>query len=65
MDPIHPIVPQAPIIPPVMPATIVGRIDRDGRQRGDGQGSKGRRRPSAPQDVGEDDDTGLHIDVTA
>jgi hypothetical protein len=79
MDPIHPIVPLSPSLPPVAPAPSAGRVDRDGA-RGDAYGDKRRRRrpdagPAARADVdgieyvledGDDDDqSGLHISVTA
>ena len=37
MDPIHPIIPQAPNIPPVAPSPMAGKIDRE-RQRDEGAG---------------------------
>ena len=48
MDPIHPIIPQPPTIPPVTPAPSSGRIDREGRRDADGgAGRKRRPRPDA------------------
>jgi len=72
MDPIHQIVPVAPSIPPITPAPLIGRIDRDAPRRGLDE-ERRRRRPPRPEDpaseaAGErdgDDDQGLHIDVTA
>jgi hypothetical protein len=43
MDPIHPIIPQAPNIPPVAPSPMAGKIDRE-RQR-DENARDGKRRP--------------------
>ncbi|HSC04564.1 MAG TPA: hypothetical protein VLC49_14640, partial [Solirubrobacteraceae bacterium] len=70
-DPIHPIIPVAPNIPPITPAPLIGRIDRDGRRRGPDEDR--RRRQPRPDDAtsqtsGERDDEGemgLHVDVTA
>jgi hypothetical protein len=72
MDPIHPIIPITPAIPTVTPAPLVGRIDRDNAQHDAGEGQRRRRRPQ-PQDAPDgsdygpdgDDETGLHINVTA
>jgi hypothetical protein len=72
MDPIHPIIPIAPVIPTVTPAPLIGRIDRDNQQHDAGEGQRRRRRPQ-PQDERDpadytqdgDDDSGLHINVTA
>jgi hypothetical protein len=72
MDPIHPIIPVAPNIPPITPAPMIGRVDRDGARRGPDQ-DKRRRRQGRPEDptipVSDerdgDDDSGLHINVTA
>lgn len=71
MDPIHPIVPVPPNIPPVSPTPLIGGIGRDDRRRGLDQ-DKRRRRPASqdPTDPGlderaDDDDSGLHINVTA
>jgi hypothetical protein len=79
MDPIHPIVPLPPNIPPVSPAPTVTRIDREG-PRGNAQEEKRRRRRAQPEhgpgaseeglDYAGDgrdggDDSRLHIDVTA
>jgi hypothetical protein len=46
MDPIHPIIPQPPNIPPVAPSPMSGKIDRE-RQRDEGAGGRygGKRRP--------------------
>ncbi|HTU84963.1 MAG TPA: hypothetical protein VMF57_05275 [Solirubrobacteraceae bacterium] len=80
MDPLHPIVPIAPNIPPIMPAPLVGGVSRDSSRAGGGQDPGRRRR--AQREPGQDgllddeldyaadhsdgeDDSGLHIDVTA
>jgi hypothetical protein len=76
MDPIHPIVTPPPVLPPITPAPMAGRIDREG-PRGDG-GEQGRRRrkPRSAgaedrqdysfEDDGDDDaGEGFHISVTA
>ncbi len=69
MDPIHPIVPQPPNIPPVTPPPTAGRIDRDGRSRADAEAERQRRRRQRLErdesDHGEEDGAGTHIDVTA
>jgi hypothetical protein len=74
MDPIHPIIPIPPAIPTVTPAPLIGRIDRDNPHHDAGEDKRRRRRPqpqdgpSSPDqtyDVGGDDDSGLHIDLTA
>ncbi len=79
MDPIHPIVPVQPNIPSVTPAPNAGRVDRDGARGNPGQDRRRRKAPDvAPaahasvggsdyylEDPGDDDDTGLHISVTA
>jgi hypothetical protein len=46
MDPIHPIIPHAPNIPPVAPSPMAGKIDRE-RQRDEDAGGRGgaKRRP--------------------
>jgi hypothetical protein len=80
MDPLHPIVPIAPNIPPIMPAPLVGGVSRDSSRAGGGQ-DRGRRRRGQDEheaavllddelDYAADfpdggDDSGLHIDVTA
>jgi hypothetical protein len=72
MDPIHPIIPLPPNIPPVTPAPLIGRIDREDRRRAPDDEQR-RRRPGArpttedhPVDERDgDDDSGLHINVTA
>ena len=76
MDPIHPIAPLPPNLPPVAPAPMIGRIDRDSPRRNPEQ--ERRRRPGQNPAVTEsdepgraleqrdgDDDSGLHINVTA
>jgi hypothetical protein len=80
MDPIHPIIPVPPNIPPVTPAPMIGRVDRDRPRSGAGEDKRRRRRaqddrdPAARYDGGldyaaddpdDEDDTGLHINVTA
>jgi hypothetical protein len=71
MDPIHPIIPVAPNIPPITPAPMIGRVDRDAARRGPDQDKRRRRPPaSAPTDAGlderdGDDESGLHVNVTA
>jgi hypothetical protein len=47
MDPIHPIIPQAPNIPPVAPSPMAGKIDREHRRDDEGAGGRygGKRRP--------------------
>lgn len=48
MDPIHPIIPQPPNIPPVAPSPMSGKIDRE-RQRDEGAGGRyGDKRRSRP-----------------
>jgi hypothetical protein len=77
MDPIHPIAPLPPTLPPVAPAPMIGRIDRDS-PRGTPEQQRRRRRPGQnpagtdPDELGSatderdgDDDSGLHINVTA
>jgi len=79
MDPLHPIVPVPPNIPPVTPSPMAGGVSRDGARSGAEQDRRRRRRPEAEaaahasiegtdyyvDDALDDDDTGLHIDVTA
>jgi hypothetical protein len=80
MDPLHPIVPVPPNIPPVTPAPMAGGVSRDGARRDSDQDKRRRKRPDAGaaahasidgadyylDDPGDDeDDTGLHINVTA
>ena len=73
MDPIHPILPVPLNIPPVMPSTGAGRIDRDGRRDhgADAQeqaDAQRRRREAAqrgqPSKTAQDEE-GPHIDVKA
>ncbi|MGN6871962.1 MAG: hypothetical protein ACTHMY_26525 [Solirubrobacteraceae bacterium] len=72
MDPIHQIIPVAPNIPPITPAPLIGRIDRDERRRGPDEERRRRRQPR-PEDPASqtsherdgEDDSGLHVDVTA
>jgi hypothetical protein len=79
MDPLHPIIPVAPNLPPITPAPLVGGVSRDSSRAGAGQDERRRRR--AQPEPGPDgrladeldytdeypgeDDSGLHIDVTA
>jgi hypothetical protein len=73
MDPIHPIAPVPPRIPPVAPAPLIGRIDRDSAREGAEQEKRRRRGASGPPPGGPDqlagdageDGPGTHIDVTA
>jgi hypothetical protein len=80
MDPIHPIAPLPPNIPPVSPAPMAGGVDRDGARRNQDPQQRHRRRPQSEpaahasvegadyylDDVEDDDgDSGLHISVTA
>jgi hypothetical protein len=69
MDPIHQIVPVAPSIPPITPTPLIGGIDRENRRRGSEQERRRRRqaRPEDPSSVEREgeDDSGLHVDVTA
>jgi hypothetical protein len=46
MDPIHPIIPQSPTLPPVTPAARAGVVNRDGGGPG-AQPQPRRRKPSA------------------
>jgi hypothetical protein len=80
MDPLHPIVPVPPNIPPVTPAPMAGGVSRDGARTNADRDKRRRRRPESeaaahasvegtdyylddPAD--DEDDTGLHISVTA
>ncbi len=70
MDPIHPILPVPPNIPPVTEAPRVGKVDRDQRRdpRRDGEGkseAEERRRQADANDVLPDGEPRPHIDVTA
>jgi hypothetical protein len=80
MDPLQPILPVAPNISPITPAPMVGRVGPDSSRSGAGQDKRRRRRPQPDRgaegmtgheldyavDFPEDeDDSGLHIDVTA
>jgi hypothetical protein len=69
MDPIHPILPTPVNIPPILPSTGAGKINRDGGRDGGAEGhakrdAERRRRESLPEEGGEDE-TGAHIDITA
>lgn len=61
MDPLHPIIPVSPNIPPVLPSAATGRIDRDTPR--DKQESRKRREETTDPD--NEDGTGQHIDITA
>jgi hypothetical protein len=72
MDPIHPIIPVSPNIPPITPTPLIGRIDREGRRPGPDEDRRRRRRPRqadptfpASNHPDGEDDSGLHVDVTA
>lgn len=80
MDPINPIAPLSPSIPPIAPAPMTRRVDRDPSRSGYRQDQRRRRRPqddgdpsgpgSEQFDYAEDypdgeDDSGLHVNVTA
>jgi hypothetical protein len=69
MDPIHPIVPVAPHIPPISPAPMIGKIDRDSARRSPDEDRRRRRQPTPTPPANDaehgDDDTGLHVNVTA
>jgi len=78
MDPLHPIIPIPPNIPSVTPAPMMGRVDRDSSRAGAGQDQRRRRRPPAApgttdydefdyavEETEGEDDSGLHINVTA
>lgn len=73
MDPIHPILPTQVTIPPVTPAPMTARIDRDARREAtehDRRAREERRRRSAselpPEGEADDlDEDGPHIDLTA
>lgn len=80
MDPIHPIVPVPPRIPPITPAPMIGRVDRDAGRSPAGEDKRRRRRAQddrdapasydgqihyAADDADGEDDSGLHINVTA
>jgi hypothetical protein len=69
MDPLHPILPQPLNIPPVMPSTKAGRIDRDSRRDGKADQEEAQRRRERDrrraQDDASDDDSRPHVDLTA
>jgi hypothetical protein len=74
MDPIHPIVPQSPVLPPVAPAPRTEALNRDGRGSGGQAQPQPRRRPPAPRrpqiaphaDAGDEPgDPRPHVDITA
>jgi hypothetical protein len=80
MDPIHPIVRQAPVIPAVSPSPAVSRVGEQAQQRQREAQERERRRRRARQaeseaqraydeaseddDVTDDDDGRPHIDLT-
>ncbi|MBV9801636.1 MAG: hypothetical protein JO130_00535 [Solirubrobacterales bacterium] len=68
MDPLHPIAPVPPRIPQVAPAPMARHVDRDA-QRGGRDDARRRRRPAQPElpveEHDSDDDSGLHVNVTA
>ena len=61
MDPLHPIIPVSPNIPPVLPSSPTGKIDRDTPRE---KQESGKRRE---EHEGSDDEdvTGQHVDITA
>jgi len=80
MDPIHPIVPQAPVIPGVSPSAGVTRVGDQGQQRQREAAARERRRRAQQaeseaqhaydealddEDIADDDDGRPHIDLTA
>jgi len=76
MDPIHPIPPTTPNIPPVSPSPLAGRVQRDRRRdRDPGQQAPDRGRRDGREDYDDGDGDGLgevaedlggpHIDVRA
>jgi hypothetical protein len=71
MDPIQQIVPVAPSIPPIIPTPLIGGIDRNDRRRTTDEDRRRRRqpRPADPSGAADEphgqDDSGLHVDVTA
>jgi hypothetical protein len=74
MDPIHPILPQKPNIPPVTEPPRVGRIDRRDPRRDTPQGRDRDKddddsRPGYKRDqdveAWDEDNPGPHIDITA
>jgi hypothetical protein len=75
MDPIHPIVPQSPTLPPVAPSSGTQRVNRDGARSG-AERERRRRRAAgerAPEpeldgvlaDDDEPDEPRSRIDITA
>jgi hypothetical protein len=74
MDPIHPIVPQSPTLPPVTPAPRADAVNRDGGRQGSQQQPR-RRQPAAgrpqtaprlgvPAAGDEPEDARPHVDIT-
>lgn len=74
MDPLHPIVPRPPEVPPLAPAVGVRKTARDGNRAG-GQRRQDQRRSGEdersepegwePADDDDEDEGRPHIDVTA
>jgi hypothetical protein len=77
MDPIHPIVPQSPVLPPVAPAPRAEAVNRDGPRSGGQQQTPQRRRrtpsPTATRPAiappfdelsDEGEDPRPHVDIT-
>jgi hypothetical protein len=74
MDPLHPILPVPPNIPPVLPPPSVGRVNPDaGRGGDDSERPRRERRKDEYQEddlpldaeLGPDDEPRPHIDITA
>jgi hypothetical protein len=64
-DPIHPIIPHGPNIPPVSAPPRVERLRQQGERRRGSDERKQRQEPDEPYaDTDEDDDGRPHIDVT-
>jgi hypothetical protein len=61
MDPLHPIIPVSPNIPPVLPSSATGKIDRDTPR----EKQEGRRKREQPDDSDNEAGTGQHVDITA
>jgi hypothetical protein len=79
VDPLHPIVPVPPNIPPVTAPPMAGAVNRDGARSSADRDRRRHRRPETEaaahasvdgidyylDDPDDDDDSGLHINVTA